>query len=97
MMFVKIRLSKTLCMNVNSVQVRRFLHRQSGSTRHHGNTNATPTNKFALVPIFGAVVGTIALTFQISVLYPWHHELSHQFEQVEVSPMHIMSYIVSII
>lgn len=38
----------------------------------------------SLVPIYGAIVGTCALCFQVAVLYPWHHELSDQFEEVQV-------------
>ncbi len=37
------------------------------------------------VPIYGAIVGTMALFFQVAVLYPWHEEFSEQFEAVEVS------------
>lgn len=40
------------------------------------------------IPFYGAVVGLTALSFQISVLYPWHHELSDQFAAIEVSHMH---------
>ena len=35
------------------------------------------------VPLIGATIGLIALTFQISVLYPWHVELSNQFNSLE--------------
>ena len=37
------------------------------------------------VPVYGAIVGTLALMFQIAVLYPWHEELSEQFNEVEVN------------
>lgn len=28
------------------------------------------------------LVGGVALTFQLTVLYPWHHELSDSFDEV---------------
>jgi hypothetical protein len=36
------------------------------------------------IPTVGLVVGCCALTFQICVLYPWHHELSEQFDKLQV-------------
>jgi formate-dependent nitrite reductase membrane component NrfD len=36
------------------------------------------------IPFYGALVGITALTFQIAVLYPWHHELSSQFTEIQV-------------
>lgn len=39
----------------------------------------------ANIPVYGAMVGVTALCFQIAVLYPWHHELSEQFEEIQVS------------
>jgi len=36
------------------------------------------------VPIYGALVGISALCFQMAVLYPWHHELSEQFGEIQV-------------
>lgn len=37
------------------------------------------------MPIYGTMVGIAALTFQVTVLYPWHKELSDQFIEIEVS------------
>jgi hypothetical protein len=31
------------------------------------------------IPLVSLVVGLCALTFQITVLYPWHEELSREF------------------
>lgn len=38
----------------------------------------------SLVPIAGAFIGVCAFSFQVFVLYPWHHELSNQFEELQV-------------
>ena len=35
------------------------------------------------VPLIGVVVGLCAFSFQVGVLFPWHHELSVQFEQLQ--------------
>ena len=35
------------------------------------------------VPRISLVVGLAAFSFQIFVLYPWHLELSEQFEQLQ--------------
>jgi len=37
------------------------------------------------IPFYGTLVGLTALSFQIAVLYPWHHELTVQFAKVEDS------------
>lgn len=39
--------------------------------------------RFDLVPILGLSIGTISLTFQMKVLYPWHNELSEQMSRIE--------------
>ncbi len=31
------------------------------------------------LPLVALIIGIFALTFQITVLYPWHEELSKQF------------------
>ena len=36
-----------------------------------------------LLPFVPIVIGTIALCFQIFVLYPWHIELSSQFADLQ--------------
>ena len=35
------------------------------------------------LPIISFIVGTTALTFQITVLYPWHNELDKDFHKLE--------------
>jgi hypothetical protein len=37
------------------------------------------------VPLIALFVGLCALTFQITVLYPWHLELSEEFHQLAES------------
>lgn len=37
-------------------------------------------NKF--VPIINLLVGTAGLTFQITVLYPWHNDLDKKFDKL---------------
>ena len=44
----------------------------------------TRSNVYTLVPMFGVFVGLSALSFQIFILYPWHYEISKQFEALEV-------------
>jgi len=46
------------------------------------SSTSTPTRP-SKVPIIGAVIGACALTFQVTVLYPWHEELSEQFETLQ--------------
>jgi hypothetical protein len=43
------------------------------------------------IPPFALLVGLTALCFQIAVLYPWHHELSEQFEEVQVESLLILN------
>lgn len=38
----------------------------------------------ASVPLFGLAVGLSAFAFQTMVLYPWHDELSEQFDRLQV-------------
>lgn len=35
-------------------------------------------------PMFALTIGTVALCFQVMVLYPWHHELSRQIDALQV-------------
>jgi hypothetical protein len=35
------------------------------------------------LPITSFIVGSSALTFQITVLYPWHHELDNEFKKLK--------------
>ncbi len=37
-------------------------------------------NKF--VPLINLLIGSAALTFQVTVLYPWHNELDKKFNQL---------------
>lgn len=34
------------------------------------------------VPLIALIVALIALTFQVTVLYPWHEDLSRQFKNL---------------
>jgi hypothetical protein len=34
------------------------------------------------IPLVALFVSLIALTFQVTVLYPWHLELSEEFQQL---------------
>jgi hypothetical protein len=36
------------------------------------------------IPAFGICVGIVALTVQVFLLYPWHYELSSQFNELQV-------------
>jgi hypothetical protein len=36
------------------------------------------------LPLISLVIGTTALTFQITVLYPWHIELDNEFKQLKL-------------
>ena len=36
------------------------------------------------LPIFNFVIASTALTFQMSVLYPWHLQLDHDFEKMKL-------------
>ena len=38
---------------------------------------------FMYLPVINLVISTCALTFQITVLYPWHHKLSLQLDALE--------------
>lgn len=35
------------------------------------------------LPLINFVIATSALTFQVMVLYPWHHQLSSEFSHVK--------------
>uniref|UniRef100_A0A6C0D3G5 Uncharacterized protein n=1 Tax=viral metagenome TaxID=1070528 RepID=A0A6C0D3G5_9ZZZZ len=37
----------------------------------------------SLVPAAGLIVSSVALRFQMKVLYPWHEDLSRQIEGLE--------------
>jgi formate-dependent nitrite reductase membrane component NrfD len=36
------------------------------------------------IPFYGTLVGLTAFSFQVAVLYPWHHELSSEFGEIQV-------------
>jgi hypothetical protein len=36
-----------------------------------------------LLPIVNFVIATAALGFQVSVLYPWHHQLELRFNEMQ--------------
>jgi hypothetical protein len=35
------------------------------------------------VPVASITIGLVALCFQVFVLYPWHYELSQQFDNLQ--------------
>ncbi|CAF4927430.1 unnamed protein product, partial [Rotaria socialis] len=35
------------------------------------------------LPVVSFVIATVALGFQVGVLYPWHHQLEQRFDQLE--------------
>jgi hypothetical protein len=39
---------------------------------------------YRTIPLVGAFIGILGLSFQITVLYPWHHQLSIQFDELKV-------------
>jgi hypothetical protein len=41
-----------------------------------------PPKWMKYLPIIALVISICALTFQVTVLYPWHEELSRQFARV---------------
>jgi hypothetical protein len=53
------------------------------------NSSSTAPNqgifpKQISLPAVSLAVACTALCFQVTVLFPWHEELSHQFTQLEV-------------
>ncbi|KAI8597259.1 hypothetical protein EDD21DRAFT_223095 [Dissophora ornata] len=40
-------------------------------------------DKYKVLTIVNFVVGSAALSFQIGVLYPWHHQLDGDFKNLE--------------
>ena len=43
---------------------------------------AAQTNWMKWLPLISLIVGLCALTFQITVLYPWHEELSRELHKL---------------
>lgn len=37
------------------------------------------------LPVPALIIGCVAFSFQVGVLYPWHEQLSEQFEDLQVS------------
>jgi hypothetical protein len=37
-----------------------------------------------ILPIINFVIATAALGFQVSVLYPWHHQLEKRFNEMQI-------------
>lgn len=35
------------------------------------------------IPVYGFIIGTAAISFQVGVLYPWHEEISVQIDNLE--------------
>jgi len=48
------------------------------------DTEETPT-WMKYLPMIALVISICALTFQVTVLYPWHEELSRQFSRLASS------------
>jgi hypothetical protein len=40
---------------------------------------------WSTAPVFGLCVGLSAFAFQTCILYPWHEELSNQFNKLQVT------------
>ena len=49
--------------------------------QHKSHYMITPFMKF--LPIFNFAIGTVALTFQMTVLYPWHQQLEEEFQELK--------------
>ncbi|KAG0041408.1 hypothetical protein BGZ83_001854, partial [Gryganskiella cystojenkinii] len=40
-------------------------------------------DKFKVLTLINFVIGSAALSFQVGVLYPWHHQLDGDFKDLE--------------
>ncbi|KAF9425666.1 hypothetical protein BGZ94_007320 [Podila epigama] len=40
-------------------------------------------DKFKVLTLVNFVIGSTALSFQVGVLYPWHHQLDGDFKELE--------------
>ncbi|KAF9165888.1 hypothetical protein DFQ26_009182 [Actinomortierella ambigua] len=40
-------------------------------------------DKFKVLTLVNFVIGSAALSFQVGVLYPWHHQLDGGFKELE--------------
>ncbi|KAG0228086.1 hypothetical protein BGW42_002436 [Actinomortierella wolfii] len=45
--------------------------------------NTMMMDKFKLLTLVNFVIGSAALSFQVGVLYPWHHQLDDEFKELE--------------
>ncbi|KAG0247746.1 hypothetical protein BG011_000986, partial [Mortierella polycephala] len=39
--------------------------------------------RYKVLTVVNFIIGTSALSFQIGVLYPWHHQLDEDFKRLE--------------
>ncbi|KAF9960889.1 hypothetical protein BGZ72_005559 [Mortierella alpina] len=39
--------------------------------------------RYKALTVFNFIIGTCALSFQIGVLYPWHHQLDEDFKKLQ--------------
>lgn len=71
------------------------------SSRLHNAVNKAreaATKKFFIrenIPPIALIVGCVALTFQVAVLYPWHETLSDEFNELRVSSLVLYGVILS--
>ncbi|KAH7055033.1 hypothetical protein BKA57DRAFT_452810 [Linnemannia elongata] len=40
-------------------------------------------DKFKVLTLVNFIIGSTALSFQVGVLYPWHHQLDGDFKELE--------------
>ncbi|KAG0212846.1 hypothetical protein BGX28_005502 [Mortierella sp. GBA30] len=40
--------------------------------------------RYKALTVFNFIIGTSALSFQIGVLYPWHHQLDEDFKKLQL-------------
>ena len=60
-----------------------------GLFRAHGKSRAIvmdePSGPLKWLPVVSVCLGTVALCFQVFVLYPWHLQLSSEFANLQIS------------
>uniref|UniRef100_A0A6T5VD33 Uncharacterized protein n=1 Tax=Chromulina nebulosa TaxID=96789 RepID=A0A6T5VD33_9STRA len=75
------KLSKPIIVNTSFLINKRYFRTLYNQTKAHSSKVLHKEN----IPPVALMIGCIALGFQVFVLYPWHEELSHQFNQLETS------------
>lgn len=73
--------------------IRTFTARSVKTVRNYSTTTFNSKNIFRKenIPTFGFVIGVVALGVQIFLLYPWHHILSDQFDELQVGILRLNS------